>query len=273
MKKGTRRQSSLSRAGKIIRNLAVTLVIFCILWAAYDFPMPTQAMAIRRTARQNLIQGPLQLQTRIVHRGKAWWPELHEGWLLLFQTWDADVLSQSVSLESFQLREGGILVFLEDRRHQSEYPIGLLAAGVPDDAAAARLTMHVQSEAYVGVSPNQWSITYEKKLTERDEQRGREFIVFDETYVVEGEKVGEGIFFFQIEGHYPDRESEEGLLEQILLNALNWNPSGDSARSDSINWYAKAVFSDKDGQELGEIVLTDPKKPDTERWDPAEGQG
>ncbi len=46
----------LSRGGKIVRNLLVTVPVLLLIWGSYGYPLPTEEMDFRRWERQNLLK-------------------------------------------------------------------------------------------------------------------------------------------------------------------------------------------------------------------------
>lgn len=252
MKKRKWRLPPSSRVGKIIRNLAIALALLCLLWAAYDFPLPTREMVMRRAARQNLIQGPVHLQCRIVRRGNVWAAGVHGEQVLLFQAQDL-FLAQEAQVYSYQRQEGGTLMFLGGEWYTGTPP-WVLAVDVPEGTASARLTLRVRAEAYV----KDHSADYDRKLTEPD-RLGRDFLVYDETYEVEGERVGENAFCFQLEKHHPGDDTPEGYLENWLFDDISRSPEQGDPMSTAVDWALEADFYDTAGRVLNSVFLAAPE--------------
>ena len=257
MKKRICRLPPFSRTGKIIRNFTAALALLSLLWALYDFPLPTREMVMRRAARQHLIQGPVHLQCRVVRDGRIWAAGVHGDRVLLFETLN-NFLYTDAQVSSYRRREGGTLMFLSSEWFKDILP-WVLAADAPEGSVSAHLTLHVRAEANVEVNPKGQSVTYDVKLAEAyHEKRG--FLAFDEIYEAEGEHVGENAFCFVLEKHYPGDDTPEGYLENLLMDAVSASPEQGERRNNAVEWALEVVFYDETGQILSTASLAGPSE-------------
>lgn len=222
----------------IVRNLFIAALLATPIWGQFGYPLPTAEMNFRRMERMNLLPQPTEIQATVEKDGRIWIAGAGEDFVVVFQV--ADFLPRAANLFWYQRQSQATLMTVPVYGRWEQLPWALAVDG-PKEAESARLTLNVKAQAYAG-----GGFTYDRVLPQPAPE-GRRFINFDETYVLEGEHVGDGAFCFTMVYHYPDEDTEMGSLERSLISGIE--------SSIAIDWEMESLFFDASGQEIGVATL------------------
>lgn len=245
-----KRSIRLSRGQKIVRNLLLAVLAGLLVWVNAGAPLPPE-LAFFRLVRANFLADEVQFLGDFETSGLHWGAGLTERWLVL------GVLDGGRM--DLWPREGDepVLAPISDSSARRE-EIGFVAAGAPEGTVSARLTATI-SCWYTHTDTGTHS-TWSYWATRDQDWEGLTPTYWENTYVLEGEPLAAGAFFFRL----PELEhSENQTIEFYARGHLaDWslylsqvyqeNPSRRDAACT-----LTAVFFDDQGRELGQAELTD----------------
>lgn len=252
--KETRKRRSLGRGWKIAVNGLAALVLLFGVWVMMGAPLPTAELRFRRAERENLITPPGEIlgSVRRDNDNDLWMVGTSGELVTLYR-------DNSQVMYLYDRQENGVLMFFKE----SGLP-WVLAADVPKEAVRASLTLRVQSfvsmqffEHYNGHSAY---IKYDRvkpREEPAEKPRGVTDLDIDEVYEQEGERLGDGLFCFQLEGHYPERNTPMGTAEELLLEDIADEVEQGRRPNGLVNWSMTATFYNEEGDEVGTLERSD----------------
>ena len=236
----------LSRGGKILRNLLLTLMLAVFLWGLNDFRVPGLRRQFRMVEQANWAD-PLDIQGEfeseydrwILASGRdqlAFWTEDRSG--LVYWT---------------RAAEGPTLAPVPESRSVQE-AVQVAAADVPEGTASARLELTVGCW-YKRNGTNGWTFDSRAEqpgdmppLTQR----------WEKTYSAQGQHLEDGAFLFEVAAE--EEWWESGSPEKLVLSyADEWDLYWSGTDRRAVDCAMEAVFYDEAGRELGRASLSTPE--------------
>lgn len=242
-----RKKKSLSRRGRIGRNLLITLLAGILIWLLQGAPPLTAAGTLRRLERESFFTPHSQFQGVLE---TAWWGPwalgLNDRWLVFgdlgggnqFYLWprtgpdDPAVAPQP--MYTLEMRE-----------------VAFAAAGAPEGTASARMTLDVSC----------WYTSPWFTCAQREQDwMGKTPAYWEHTYQMEGEPLGEGAFAFRFQiwdPELPRSLQDESIQETALLAAVDWKLYQGYYLPESmpIRCHIAVAFFDRAGGELDRVEL------------------
>ncbi|MGI5962248.1 MAG: hypothetical protein ACOX7N_00865 [Lawsonibacter sp.] len=239
----------LGRKGKLLRNLVLSLVLFALVWAALDYPLPAR-MDFRRLERCYLRE-PSRIVAQVDQEG--------DPFVIGFAEEEAvvgDLERERLSFWPFPQKGTGLMVAVGFGKGcvSTTY---LLSIKAPEEAVTSRLELEIS--AWMIKIGSEGNHTVLELPTEKEKDR-----YWQERweYSVEGDRLPCGEFLFRIDAHdqTPWEEAPGNSVgEQRALAELAWEDLYTSARPGRENnpeFLARATFYDAAGQEVGEARLS-----------------
>ena len=238
---------TLTRGGRIGRNLALTALMGGMIWLGAGAPAPTAELALRRLERESFLSPHSQYQG--VLEAEPWGPwalGLTDRWLVF------GGLNQTEQFYLWPRPEGDGPVLAPEPMIQTEpRQVVFAAAGVPEGTAAAELELEVAC----------WHTTPYFTCANFDQDwRGKTPVWWTHTYRAQGEAAGPGAFQFRFvigDGDEPWGAREAAIQDTALQKAAEWRlyQGQDLPQSLPLRCRGTAVFYDAGGRELGRAVL------------------
>ena len=246
-----KRSIRLSRGQKIVRNLLLAVLAGFLVWVNARAPLPPE-LAFRRVQRENFLTPYAQFLGVCEADDFRWGVGLTDRWLVFGEL-------DSHQLELWPLEgDGPMVVPAPGRYSRGVEELGFVAVNAPEGTASARLAATV-SCWYTHTDTGTHS-TWSYWASEDQDWEGLTPTYWENTYVLEGEPLAEGAFFFRL----PKLEhSENQTIEFYARGHLaDWSLylsqvyQEDPGRRDAACTLT-AVFFDDQGRALGQAELTD----------------
>ena len=239
----------LGRRGKILRNLALTLVLLGLVWGALGCPLPP-ALAFRRLELRYMRE-PSQIVAQVEQNG--------DPFVVGFTPEDAVLGDLEGGFLSFWNRpeEGTGLMVAAGRRNVHAPTTWLVSMDAPEGAVSARLELEL-SAWMTKIGSDGESLVLELPGNRQEGDYWQE----SWTYSVEGERLPCGEFLFRIDAHDQtpwqnapgNRVGEQMALAQLGVEDLyTWAEPG---RENNPEFLALATFYDPSGAAVGEARLS-----------------
>lgn len=238
----------LGRRGKILRNLALTLVLLGLVWGALGCPLPP-ALAFHRLELRYMRE-PSQIVAQVEQNG--------DPFVVGFTPEEAvlgDLEGGSLTIWN-RPEEGTGLMVAAGRRNAYVPTTWLLSMGAPEGAVSARLELELSA----------WMtrIGSDGELLVLDLPGVRDGDYWQEswTYSVEGERLSCGEFLFRVDAQdqTPWQNAPGNQVgEQMALAQLSWEGLytwAEPGRKHNPEFLALATFYDPSGAAVGEARLS-----------------
>lgn len=236
----------LGRRGKILRNLAVSLLLLVLVWAALGAPLPSSLDFHRLELRY--LREPSQIVAQVEQDGETYVVGFGEQEAVL-----GDLEGDSLSFWSLPEEGTGLMVAAGGRKVNVP-TTWLLSMRAPKDAVTARLELEL-SAWMVKIGPDR-----EEIVLELPKNRDGEYWQEHWSYSVEGERLSSGEFLFRVDAHdqTPWQEAPGRRVgEQMALAELAWDYLYTQAGSEhNPDFLAQATFYDEQGACIGEARLS-----------------
>ena len=242
-----KKRKTLSRRGRIVRNLLCTLLAGALIWVGTGAPLPTAALTLRRLERESFFSPHSRFQGVLeTERWGPWALGLTDRWLVF------GGLTESQRFYLWPRTEPqGPVVSPEPVSSWDARQVTFAAAGAPEGTASAVLTLEVSCWH---TSP---TLLYADR--ERDWQ-GEAPSYWAHTYTAQGEPLGEGAFAFQFDLWDEGEPMSLGALEiqeTALWTAGEWRLYQGYYLPENmpLQCTVTAAFYDGAGRELARAVL------------------
>lgn len=248
-----KRTIALSRRGKTLRNLALTLALLVVAWVLLGCPIPTARLRFRVLEWKQL-SGPSEIVAQFDQ-------EDYNGTVIVGTHLDQALVYRDNggdgSLSYWPLpREGAALLPIYTNHRSPKY-IDLLSLNAPEGAASAVLHLDL-SGWFVLLGPED-SPSLGMELPHENH---RDYFQESWSYEVAGQRQGSGEFRFRVEAHDQTHWADaqwRNVPEQMALGEITWSYRYTSARPGqecNPEFRARAVFYDESGSEVGTAVLS-----------------
>ncbi|OUQ78372.1 hypothetical protein [Flavonifractor sp. An100] len=238
----------LGRKGKILRNLALTLVLVGLVWGALGCPLPP-ALAFRRLELRYLRE-PSQIVAQVEQNGDPFVVGFTSEEVVL-----GDLEGGALSFWNWP-EEGTGLMVAAGLRNAYVPTTWLLSMDAPEKAVSARLELELSAwMTRIGFDGELLVLALPTALDGDYWQESW-------TYSVEGERLPCGEFLFRIDAQdqTPWQDApRNGVGEQMALAQLSWEslytwaePGGEH----NPEFLALATFYDQTGAEVGQARLS-----------------
>lgn len=226
-------------------------------WGMAGYPLPTAELEFRRLERTNLME-PGENLRMFTFNANQYVTALTSEKLHIWR-------EGAVQIDAYSLKEGSILIPLEN---YFKYPerIGILAAGAPEEAATARLTLHTSAWVrWDGENPH-LELPGEVLSPEQAAEVGYEHMEWD--YEAAGAPQGPERFLFQVESvdgtdaanipempAIPERQVLDWVVREFNYTCARLD------RKAEVEFLAEAVFYDQEGREVARARLSPLESP------------
>jgi len=227
----------LSRGGKILRNLLLTLLLIVLAWGAAGFPINDPRLSFRRLEHANWF-GPSDIQGVFSTKYEDVWVAATCEDQIIFHTRDSEYF------ESWTHQKDGPALAPVPEERLMEGEVWVLGTDVPAGTARAELSMRLTCHYNLRMNGIRMSAVPEGNCPD----------YFDRTYTVPGELLEDGGALFHVQGNaegHSLREAEKHILSQ----AYDWDTYAAKMKNRSINCHMEARYYDASGAELGRAEL------------------
>lgn len=230
---------SLSRGGKIIKNLLLSAVCIVLAWGFAYFQIDDPYLSFRRAERANWV-GPAQIQASFKTKYRDVWT---------VGTYQDQVLFHANDFEYFdywQRRSEGteVIPVPDSRLHAGE--AWVVALDVPEGTAAAVLSTNITCHYWQRMNGLTMSAVPLKSCPD----------YFDHTYVAEGELLEDGAVLFHVTQGATEDTMAYVLENALISRAYEWLTYRQEKEVRAINCAMEAVFYGEAGEELGRAELS-----------------
>lgn len=228
---------------KAILNLCLVVVCAAILWARFDYPLPTKELEFRRSARENLVG-------QVTYLGEIGFEKTNFSGICVGTN------AESVLFGTTQMmgwpRKGDEPTLAPV--WESFFPEGaaiLVAVDEPESAVSATLT------ATLGCNYQKthgWGVVFHKPR-----EYGEILHRWQKTFAAEGEPLKNGGFAFQIRSdyEYSNGDEPEKNVENYIVPYLNeWGVYLSPERYYGVTVDMEAIFYNANGEEVGRAALS-----------------
>lgn len=237
-----RKLPRLSRGWEILRNLTVAVLSLVLFWGINDYPLPDPVDDFRR-AEHCCWVGPSDIQYIGEHYGTV-------GTYL-----DQVVIENGKNFLTYWPRnpEGPTLVPMYPNSN------AFVAVDVPEGTVRAELTLELSFYYFPSMSTSYYVGPTYASQERAKEDWGSGSVLWQDTYVFQGEFLKEGGVLFRAEPKSPEVPGELGVWDGLpLLEVTDRDIYVQDPRDNSAWAHMAAVFYGENGVELGRAVLDTP---------------
>lgn len=239
---------SLSRRGKVLRNLMLTLLFGVIVWGATGFYISNPVLSFRRAERANWV-GPSEIQGTFRTGASRWCVGIYRD-RVLFHRGDGHGFS-------YWLRGGEEITLIPvPGDHISEETVWVLAVDVPPEAVSARMELTTACWYSEQIYADGYSRQYSAVELPEEQLRYGPLQRWEKTYTAQGEFLEEGGVLFCVTAE----DARIGGMEQYILSAAcDWDSYAIPKARRRMECAVNVVFYDRAGLEIARAELITPE--------------